>query len=110
MTEQTTAELLLEWDARRPRSKQEEIGMSDLGGCRRRAGYRLLGVKPTNTSSSVQAVMGTSIHAAVQAILSELARPGDLVEEEVRFAGVLGHIDRYEAAEARLIDVKTTSS
>jgi CRISPR/Cas system-associated exonuclease Cas4 (RecB family) len=109
-TPPTTAELLLEWDRRRPRSQQREFGMSELGGCRRRAGYRLAGVEPTNAGSSVQAVMGTAIHDAVAAVLAETAAPDDLVEHEVRFAGVLGHLDRYEAAAARLIDVKTTSS
>lgn len=108
--ERTTAELLLLWDQQRARSQQREIGWSEVGGCRRRAGYRLAGTEPTNPGSSVQAVMGTAIHSAVQDVLREYAEPGDLVEEEVRFAGILGHYDRYEAATATLIDVKTTSS
>jgi hypothetical protein len=33
----------------------------------------------------------------------------DLIEEEVTYAGVLGHLDRYEAAELRLHDTKTTT-
>lgn len=110
----TTAELLLAWDQRRPRSKQTEFGMSELGGCRRRAGYRLAGVEPTNAGGSVQAVMGTAIHAAVESVFAEMQTAGlipadDLVEHEVRFAGILGHLDRYEAATGDLIDVKTTS-
>jgi len=108
--ERTTADLLLAWDATRPRSKQTEFGMSELGGCRRRAGYRLHGQEPTNPGGSVQAVMGTAIHDAVSRVLTALAEPGDLVEHEVTFAGILGHLDRYEAATGRLIDVKTTSS
>ena len=84
--------------------------MSDVGGCRRRAGYRLAGTTPTNASSSVQAVLGTAIHAAVCDVLKELAEPDDLVEHEVRYAGILGHLDRYEAATQTVVDVKTTSS
>lgn len=113
--ERTTADLLLEWDRRRPRSLQSEFGMSELGDCRRRAGYRLAGVAPTNSGGSIQAVMGTAIHEAVAAVLHQLQADGlipadDLVEHEVRFAGILGHLDRYEPAAARLVDTKTTSS
>ena len=112
--ELTTAQLLLEWDARRARSNQAEIGMSEVGGCQRRAGYRLAGTPPTNRGSSVQAVMGTAIHAAVEQVFHEMQDVGlipadDLVEFEVRFAGVLGHLDRYEARTQRIRDTKTTS-
>lgn len=106
----STSELLLEADKRRPRSQQREFGMSELGGCRRRAGYRLAGADPTDASGSVQAVMGTAIHETIANVLRDVAGPGDLVEHEVTFAGILGHIDRYEAATKTLVDVKTTSS
>jgi CRISPR/Cas system-associated exonuclease Cas4 (RecB family) len=106
----STSALLLEWDKTRPRSLQRQFGMSELGGCERRAGYRLAGTEPTNASSSVQAVMGTAIHTAVAEVLGHAAARDDLVEEEVEFAGILGHLDRWEAATKTLIDVKTTSS
>lgn len=108
--EHTTADLLLEWDRTRPRSQQRELGWSEVGGCRRRAGYRLAGTTPTNPGGSIQAVLGTAIHAAIQAQLNETAQPGDLVEHPVSFAGIPGHIDRYEAATQTLVDVKTTTS
>lgn len=106
----TTGQLLLARDQDRARSKQRQIGWSEIGGCRRRAGYRLAGTEPTNSGSSLQAVMGTVIHEAAQEALRDLAQPGDLVEQEVTFAGVLGHFDRYEAATGSLVDIKTTSS
>lgn len=111
----TTADLLLLWDQRRPRSQQAELGMSELGGCRRKVGYRLAGTAPSNTGGSVQAVMGTAIHAAVETVFRELQADGvipaeDLVEHEVSFAGILGHVDRYDAANATVEDTKTTSS
>lgn len=109
-TERTTADLLLEWDRQRPRSRQRELGWSEVGGCRRRAGYRLAGTEPTNPGGSLQAVMGTAIHDAVQQRLNETAGPDDLVEHEVVFAGIPGHLDRYEADTETLVDVKTTSS
>lgn len=97
-------------DKRRPRSKQREIGMSDLGSCRRRVGYKLAGTAPVNQSGSVQAVMGSAIHDMVADVLKDTKGPADLVEHEVRFAGVLGHLDRYEAKARKVVDTKTTSS
>jgi CRISPR/Cas system-associated exonuclease Cas4 (RecB family) len=103
----TTSELLLEWDRRKPRSQQKELGMSELGGCRRRAGYRLAGTEPSNPSGSVQAAMGSAIHQAIAEILEEIGTPGVSHEREVRFAGLIGHYDRLEGDV--LVDVKTTS-
>lgn len=108
--ERTTADLLLEWDRSRPRSRQRELGWSEVGGCKRRAGYRLAGIEPSNPGGSLQAVMGTAIHDAVQQRLAETAGPEDLVEYPVVFAGVPGHLDRYEADTGDLVDVKTTTS
>lgn len=106
----STSELLLAWDRTRPRSQQREIGWSEIGGCRRRAGYRLAGYEPTNPGSSVQAVLGTAIHDAIAAILAQNLGPDDLAEHPVEFAGVRGHLDRYEAATSTVVDVKTTTS
>lgn len=109
----TTAELLLEFDRRKARSKQVEFGMSEVGGCRRRAGYRLNQVPPDNPGGSVQAAMGTAIHDAVDRVMDELAEEGVLaagakVNREVRYAGLLGHYDRFEVG--TVIDTKSTSS
>lgn len=88
--------------------------MSEVGGCQRRAGYRLAGVEPTDPSGSIQAIMGTAIHAAIESVFHEMQQAGeipadDLVEYEVRFAGILGHLDRYRAADATVDDTKTTT-
>ena len=108
----TTAELLLVWDQRRARSQQTDLGMSEVGGCRRRAGYRLAGVAPTNSGGSIQAVMGTAIHHVVENVFRDLQDAGlipaeDLVEHEVHFAGVKGHLDRYDSARAEVDDTKS---
>lgn len=110
----TTAELLLAWDQTRARSQQTEIGMSDVGGCRRRVGYALAGTPRTNPGSSVQAVLGTAIHAAVEQVFREMQARGeipaeDLIEYEVRFAGVLGHLDRYDSVKLEVDDTKSTT-
>lgn len=103
-----TTELLLAWDQTRPRTQQRELGMSDLGGCRRRAGYRLAGTEPSNQGSSIQAVLGTAIHDLIARVRHEAAKPGELIEHEVTFAGILGHLDHYR--DATVDDLKTTSA
>ena len=106
----STSELLLRWDQQRARSKQLELGISGLGGCRRRAGYQLAGTAPTNPGGSVQAAMGSAIHEVVAGAMKDVAEPGDLIEHRVSFAGVPGTLDRYEASTATVVDTKTTSS
>lgn len=106
----TTSALLLLADQQRPRTLQREIGMSDLGSCRRRTGYKLASTEPVNPVGSVQAVMGSAIHDMVAGILAKIAKPGDLVEHETEFAGIKGHVDRYEAETQTVVDTKTTSS
>lgn len=101
-----TADLLLDYDQTRPRSLQRELGWSDVGGCRKRAGFWLAGVEPTDTSGSLPAAMGTLIHDGAAKARAK-ARPHALIEHEVRFAGILGHLDWYEDPE--LGDLKTTS-
>jgi CRISPR/Cas system-associated exonuclease Cas4 (RecB family) len=106
----TTGELLLRYDQDRARSKQVELGISEIGGCRRRAGYRLHQVPPSNVGGSVQAAMGSAIHEAVASKMAVVAEPGDLIEYRVQFAGLPGTLDRYEAATCTVVDTKTTSS
>lgn len=106
----STSALLLLADRFRDRSQQRTIGMSELGGCRKKVGYKLAGVEPVNNVGSVQAVIGTAIHEAVAKAVRLLNREGDLVEQEVEFAGIIGHLDRYEAEDGRVVDVKTVST
>ena len=104
--EQTTADLLLAHDQTRERSLQRELGWSDVGVCHKRAGYWLAGTEPTDPGGSLPAVMGSSIHDTA-AKARAAAQPGALIEHEVRFAGILGHLDWYE--NGTLGDLKTTS-
>ena len=106
----STAELLLRADWERPRTRQQSLGMSDLGGCRRRAGYQIHGYPPEQPSGSVQAVIGTAVHDAVDAALRKMRDEGlipeeSVINEEVSFGGVVGHPDLYVPKTLR--DVKT---
>lgn len=106
----STADLLLRADWERPRSKQPGLGMSDLGGCRRKAGYKLGGYPPEKPSGSVQAVIGTAVHDTADAALRMMRDAGlipasSVINEEVRFGGLLGHPDLY--VDGILRDIKT---
>lgn len=108
----TVTRVLLDWDKRRARSKQRELGMSAIGGCRRRAGYILAGTEPTDPGESMQAVIGTAVDEAVTKAVrgfrgEGLLPGGDLVQHEVRYAGVLGHLDWYRSTTATVDDLKT---
>jgi hypothetical protein len=103
----TTTELLLAWDARRPRSLQSEMGMSKLGSCRRQAGYHLQGwpqdeeYKPRK----IQAVLGTAIHETAKAAARMFLPRARAESLEVHFAGLKGHPDLY--LDGVLRDIKT---
>ncbi len=107
MTLPTTRELLLAYDAQRPRSRQAEVGMSQLGGCRRQTGYMLAGVPADEgfAENTAQHVLGTAIHE-VAAQGARLVIPDAYTEKlEVWFGGLKGHPDLY--CEGVLRDLKT---
>lgn len=86
------------------------MGMSDLGGCRRRAGYQLAGYAPEKPSGSVQAVIGTAVHDTADMALRKMRDDGiipasSVINEEVRFGGLIGHPDLY--VDGTLRDIKT---
>lgn len=110
----STGALVLAYDRTRERSQQTDMGMSEVGGCRRRAGYRLAGTPATDETGSLQAALGVAIHDGVARMIHHLRETGvipaeDLVEHEVRFGGVRGHLDRYDSATCTVDDTKTTS-
>ncbi|MDX3130626.1 PD-(D/E)XK nuclease family protein [Streptomyces europaeiscabiei] len=77
-------------DARRPRSRQTQLGASDTV-CGRRAAYILHGVTPTDHPDKRAAILGTFIHHG----LLESARTeyGWLVERSVQDNLIRGHVD-----------------
>lgn len=106
----STRALLLLGDQLRARERGGELTMSGVGGCRKRAGFQIHGYEPDNPTNSVQAAIGSAVHQVVSEAVAALNRPGDLTEISVSYAGLVGHIDRFEAKDARLVDVKTTST
>lgn len=102
---------------KRARSQQRALGMSELGGCRRQAAYKVLNYpisNPTNERTDIfadsrEAMIGTLIHDLV---LPEIASMSLTAEIEVpvvlQFTGlpdIPGHADMVD--EETLIDLKT---
>jgi len=79
---------LLQFEANRPRSLQPDVGMSELGGCPRRLGYRILGVAKSNKAGDPLApFIGGAGHAALadmyEAENQRLGRVRYLIEHRV---------------------------
>ena len=95
-------ELLLEVlrtkDAGRARSKQTQVGPSELGGCRRKVWYRLNGRDATNNNElKLAAIMGTAIHSEIEKAITAIDPKNTKywVETEVEYGEMKAHIDLY---------------
>jgi CRISPR/Cas system-associated exonuclease Cas4 (RecB family) len=97
------------------RSRQKEIGPSEIGGCRRKLWYRLKEQEVTNPDTlSLAAFMGTAIHEKIEQQISRIDLFGDMLREvEVESDGVYahlkGHIDLFIPKAKIVIDWKTTT-
>ena len=103
-------EVLRSKDAGRARSKQTEVGPSELGGCRRKVWYRLNGRQTTNHNElKLAAIMGTAIHNAIEEAIKQIDPDGKkyLVETDVEYNGMKAHIDLYIPETGDVVDWKT---
>ena len=97
-------------DASRSRSKQTQIGPSELGGCRRKVWYRLNDQPETNDNElKLAAIMGTAIHASIEEALRATDPKGEkyLIEKQVEYNGMKAHIDLYIPETGDVVDWKT---
>jgi hypothetical protein len=103
----TATEILLAYDAARPRSQQAEVGMSQLGACRRQTGYMLRQTPPDEDfrESGTQAILGTAIHEVLAEGLRLLVPEAHAEKLTVHFGGLMGHPDVYHDGVLR--DYKT---
>lgn len=102
-------ETLIEHDNARDRSQQEEIGPSSIGGCRRKLWHEIAKTEPTNEGDKLGAILGTFIHAGIEAAFRRKDPFGVQYELEiaVEFDGLPGHVDAYDKINQRVIDWKT---
>lgn len=83
-------------DARSTRSRQRKVGASEIGVCRRRAGYKHHGHPVTNPENvtGLPAVLGTWVHKGA---LGTMRREwGSVIEVGVEDELVRGHVDAIE--------------
>ena len=94
------------------RSTQKAVGPSEIGGCRRRLWHRTRNTPATNHDTlGLAAWMGTAIHERIQRRITHEDPFGKrfLVEHEVEYDGLMGHVDLYDMQEREVIDWKTTT-
>ena len=97
-------------DAGRSRSKQTQVGPSELGGCRRKVWYRLNDQPETNENElKLAAIMGTAIHASIEDAIRTVDPKGEKywVETDVEYSGMKAHIDLFIPETGDVIDWKT---
>jgi len=98
-------------DASRDRSKQTQVGPSEIGGCKRKVWYRLNAQPETNDNQSkLAAIMGTAIHAAIEEAIGAIDPEGKeyLVETEVAYGDMKAHVDLFVPSTGAVIDWKTS--
>ena len=103
-------EVLTAKDKTRARSTQKRVGPSEVGGCRRRTYLRLHDQPKTNDTLRLPAIMGTAIHKTIEEAFyrEDPFAEKYILEMEVEYDGLMGHIDLYMPAKKELVDWKTT--
>lgn len=100
---------LTETDNDRDRSRQIEIGVSSLGGCKRQAWHIIQQTPKTNQTESLAAILGTAIHAHISEAIKWADPFGEdfLIEEMVENDKIRGHVDLYVKSAKMVVDWKT---
>ena len=97
-------------DNSRARSKQTQVGPSELGGCRRKVWYRLNAQPETNENElKLAAIMGTAIHSAIESAINHADPKHEkyVVEQEVEYGNMKAHIDLWIPETGDVVDWKT---
>ena len=103
---QTFVNALIATDNERSRSKQTAIGVSQLGGCRRKVWHQIQGHEGKNPTLRLASIMGTAIHEAIENSLSNHVTA--LYEHRVEIEGYPpATIDFYDPETKAVWDWKT---
>jgi Domain of unknown function DUF83 len=99
-------------DKARDRSNQVEIGPSQIGDCRPKVWLQLQGKEGTNKTLKLPALMGTAIHHEIERAIHRLDAFGEkfMLETEVEYNGLKGHVDLFIPESGALVDWKTTKT
>jgi hypothetical protein len=102
---------LVAFDSQRDRSQQVEVGPSAIGGCRRQV-YHILKQSPKVNSDTepLASILGTFIHAGIAEAIKREDPFGDnfIIEQEVTFGNLKGHVDLFIKDLGMVVDWKTT--
>lgn len=102
----TFIKAMVDADNERSRSKQIAIGVSQLGGCRRKVWHQIQGHEGTNSTLRLASIMGTAIHEAIENSLSNSVTA--LYEHRVEIEGYPpATIDFYDPETKAVWDWKT---
>jgi hypothetical protein len=103
---QTFVNALIKTDDDRSRSKQTAIGVSQLGGCRRKVWHQIQGHEGKNPTLRLASIMGTAIHETIENSLSNHVTA--LYEHRVEIDGYPpATIDFYDPETKAVWDWKT---
>lgn len=92
------------------RSQQKQIGPSEIGGCRRKTWLRINGFPSTNPNTlRLAAIMGTAIHTYIEQAFEKQDpfQERYILEAEVEYEGLMGHVDMFDKINKEVIDWKT---
>ena len=107
--EELLMKALMGYDQSRARSQQTELGVSSIGGCRRKVWFHLQGEPKTNPTIKLPALMGTAIHTMIEAAITDMDWDNEYqLEREVAYGGLMGHIDLFIPSVGAVVDWKTT--
>jgi hypothetical protein len=104
------AEIILDHEHDRPRSRQMSIGPSAVGNsCDRALAFDLASVEAVNFPDPLKAYVGTGLHAMLEAAVRLRDRETNryLVEHEVTYRGITGKVDLFDRLTGRAIDWKS---
>jgi hypothetical protein len=93
------------------RSKQIEVGPSEIGGCRKKVWLKLQGQEKVNSNTlRLSSIMGTAIHSYIQESFHAQDPFGEkfLLEQEFQSDFLKGHVDMYDIENQEVVDWKTT--
>lgn len=94
------------------RSVQPELGSSEAGSpCDRQVLYTLTGTPRVNQRDPLRTMIGSGLHLLLANFYGRLSVYSGrfLVETEVVFGGILGHVDLYDRLTGTVVDFKTTT-
>jgi hypothetical protein len=99
------------FDSQRDRSQHVEVGPSAIGGCRRQV-YHILKQSPkvNSDTESLASILGTFIHSGIAEAIKREDPFGDnfIIEQEVTFGNLKGHVDLFIKDLGMVVDWKTT--